>query len=236
MTKQQFYKSQYAVLTEKLGYKVTAKNITPEDKEKLEKLYEGHLKALEKANQPAPEKASEEAPKRGRNKTKKDKPEATSEAPEKPEKASAGTTPDATIECKYKLREKSLQPTKEQLELIKAIPDTWEIMVWKCNKNMVTCYYDNVQAIEVMTGKKRRVSTKPAYKTTEMTTRNSGYGMDATIQIDNIQPVIKKLVSTIEKDLKAKKEAKAKKPAPEAKKSEAKKDDKKPAPEAKKNK
>jgi len=118
MNKMQFFKSQYAILTEKYGYKVTAKTIKPEDKEKLEKLYQGHVKALEKANQPeatpeAPEKP--EKPKRQHNKNKAtDPPETTPEAPE--------TTPEATPEKPEKApkynKEASIQLLKDTVKAL----------------------------------------------------------------------------------------------------------------------
>lgn len=119
----QFFKSQYAILTEKYGYKVTAKTIKPEDKEKLDKLYEGHVKALEKANQPEATPEAPEKPKRQRNKSKaKDKPENAPEAPETTPEAPAGTTPEATPEKPEKApkynKEASIQLLKDTVKAL----------------------------------------------------------------------------------------------------------------------
>lgn len=117
-------------------------------------------------------------------------------------------------EEKHTFREKSLKPTTEQTAILQCIPDTYEIMIWKCNKNMVTCYKGRRQLVEIMTGRVKRVSTNLKYKVAGMTDRHSGYGMDATVVCEEAD--IPKYVSAIiekydAEEAKKKQEADAKK-------------------------
>jgi hypothetical protein len=81
----------------------------------------------------------------------------------------------------------------KSLELVPAINDIamtlsskhYSFKRWTCNKNMTTVYIDNKQAIEIVLGRKCRVSTKKSLNELlpDFSSRNSGYGMDLTKEI-----------------------------------------------------
>lgn len=81
----------------------------------------------------------------------------------------------------------------KSLELVPAVNDIamtlsskhYSFKRWTCNKNMTTVYIDNKQAIEIVLGRKCRISTKKSLNDLlpDFSTRNSGYGMDLTKEI-----------------------------------------------------
>lgn len=134
----------------------------------------------------------------------------------------------AKVTVNYK-SDKSLELTDEQLALIPSdVLATYSIMKWGCNPNMITLYYDGKQVIEIMSGKTKRISTKPQFASDDYETRNSGYGLDKTKKLDKeadaetVKAEVKKLSTEVIKAIETAKAEKAKIEAEKQAKAEAK--------------
>lgn len=170
--------------------------------------------AKRKAEQSEAEQTTEEAEQSEEQTTEPEEEAEETENPEEEEQNEENEEEPEEPEEKHTFREKSLAPTTEQTAILQCVPDNYEIMIWKCNKNMVTCYNGRRQVLEIMTGRVKRVSTNLKFKVSGMTDRHSGYGMDATVTCEEAD--IPKYVSAIiakydAEEAKKKQEADAKK-------------------------
>lgn len=84
------------------------------------------------------------------------------------------------------LRDKSLELVPAINDIAMTLPSNhYSFKRWTCNKNMTTIYFDNKQIVEIVLGRKCRISTKKSLGDLlpDFSGRNSGYGMDLTKEI-----------------------------------------------------
>ena len=105
---------------------------------------------------------------------------------------------------KYNMKENSRDLSEQHVAILdKCFTEEnvkpYEFRNWQCNKNMITCYYNNEQSFELIISRTYRVSTRKKYTLDSMTERKSGYGLDSTIKCADEKEFIKTVKDLIKK-------------------------------------